>query len=682
MTIKKKIVKKNKKKMVEVEVNNKKIVVEEGWPLIEVCRMAGIEIPRFCYHESLGIAGNCRMCLVEVERSLKPVASCAMPVADGMKIHTDSLLVKKAREGVMEFLLANHPLDCPICDQGGECDLQDQAMVFGNDRGRYYENKRAVENKDFGPLVKTVMTRCIHCTRCVRFMAEVAGTNELGTMGRGNEVEIGGYIEKKLTSEISGNVIDLCPVGALTAKPHAFQARPWELRSIESVDVFDSLGANIYLEIRGNDLMRITPLVNDEVNQNWITDKTRFALDGVNKQRLVNPMIKQNGNLVPVSWEESFKRIAMLLQGDVHLDVVVGNMVDLESLVMVRELVNSLGYGKINGQTNIQGKEKDVVCTNNYIFNTPLSRIEESDVCLIVGTNLRVELPLVAVRLRRSVNELGMKVYTVGGVGDYYFKTESLGTRKKTWYDILEGRHKFCVEYARAERPLLFLGEDLVTNKVFSHLGKYTNLKSENWDGRNAVHLGASNVGLYELGLVNYIEKSEKKENQKRVLYALDCDEIVLSRGEYDYIIYQGHHGDNLAEEADVILAGSVFLEKEGYYANVEGRWQKTESAITPRSTVRTDWSIIRGLVEYLVEYPENLYNSIREVRSRLYELCPRDNNKVGYGTLNFENSSEYVCLNDGIFSNKIDNFYMTDSVSRASKVMSLCTKTLRKENE
>lgn len=668
--------------MVEVEVNNRKVVVESGWPLIEVCRMAGVEIPRFCYHESLGIAGNCRMCLVEVQGAAKPVASCAMPVAAGMKIQTESLLVKKAREGIMEFLLANHPLDCPICDQGGECDLQDQAMVFGNDRGRFYEMKRAVEDKECGPLVKTVMTRCIHCTRCVRFMSEVAGTNELGTMGRGNSMEIGGYLPKKLRSEVSGNVIDLCPVGALTAKPHAFMVRPWELRSIESVDTLDSLGSNISVQIRGNEILRVLPVVNDEINQNWITDKTRFAVDGLRSQRLLNPMIRVNGVLVETSWEEAFRVLAYKIHSAGRsLDVVVGNLVELESIIVVKDLIASLGVGRITSQCNLDFVRGDMDLRKNYMFNTPLNRIEEADICLLVGTNIRVEMPLIAVRLRRAQKDKGLLIYTIGAAAEYFFEVWHLGSTGKVWLDFLEGRHLLCKKFQAALKPLVILGlEGMFStgssniNKIYNRLSVYKNLNKEGWDGRNVLQLGASNVGLLELGVGEYITRNEKG----KILYLLGADEVELRGNSYDLIVYQGHHGDVMAEVADIVLPGSAPMEKEGVYVNLEGRWQQSHYVVTPYGEVRTDWSILRCLTEYLVEYKGRLHGDLRSVRNRLYEVVPYEFNSRGYVTLDlYVEESSKLNINLGSYNSLVDNFYMTDSISRASKVMSLCTKEL-----
>jgi len=670
-------------KMVEVEVNNRKIVVEEGWPLIEVCREAGVEIPRFCYHESLGIAGNCRMCLVEVERSLKPVASCAMPVAAGMKIHTESLLVKKAREGIMEFLLANHPLDCPICDQGGECDLQDQAMVFGNDRGRFYEEKRAVVDKDCGPLVKTVMTRCIHCTRCVRFMSEVAGTNELGVMGRGNSMEIGGYLQSVLTSEVSGNVIDLCPVGALTSKPYAFKARPWELRAIESIDVFDSMGSHVRLEVRGNELLRVLPLVNDEINQNWITDKTRFAFDGLRYQRLTHPMVKVDGYLTESSWLKTVNRVVRLLHEDnSSLDVAVGNFVDMESMMLVRELINELGYGRISGQANVSAMDTD--CSKHYLCNTPLSRVEEGDVCLLVGINIRVELPLLAVRLRGAQREFGLELYRIGGVGEYYLDVATVGTTRETWLRVLEGRHWVCSKLASAEKPMVFLGgETLSTDGTLSLSPLLTELKrclhitSDDWDGRNVVYLGASHGALNELGIGSYVPQ-EGTENS--VLYALGADDLEIA-AKYKAVIYQGHHGDSTVEIADIVLPGTSYIEKEGTYVNLEGRWQETRMAVAPVGEMRNDWTILRVLLEKLVEYKCNFGDTVDAVRERLSEIAPaRKDAHNGSIEVNVEGLKGVYSL--GGFNNVVSNYYGADSISRASKIMRSSAERLNRKEK
>jgi NADH dehydrogenase (ubiquinone) Fe-S protein 1 len=452
---------------VEVFVNNKPVKIEAGAAIIQACEKAGVTIPRFCYHERLGIAGNCRMCLVEVGGP-KPVASCAMPIMPGMKIQTESPNVKKAREGVMEFLLANHPLDCPICDQGGECDLQDQSVRYGSDRSRFIEptGKRAVENKNFGPLVKTVMTRCIQCTRCVRFANEIAGANELGTSGRGNQMEIGTYVAQSISSEMSGNIIDLCPVGALTSKPYAFTTRPWELKKTESIDVLDAVGSNIRVDSRGPEIMRILPRLNDDINEEWISDKARFTYDGLRRQRLDTPLAKQGNEFVPISWPDALNKIANALrnaEGD-EIQGVAGQLADAESLVCLKDLVNKFDSDNliIESLKTIPSGLSDF--RSNYTFNRTIAGLEDADVLLLVGTNPRHEAPIINTRIRKSFLHNGLEIGLVGEKGNLNYKFDHVGTKSTDIEKILDGSHPFSKTFLKAKRPMIILGHSVLNN--------------------------------------------------------------------------------------------------------------------------------------------------------------------------------------------------------------------------
>src|SRR5690348_3102924 len=413
--------------MPKVTIDGQEIEVAPGTTILQACQQAGVEIPHFCYHERLMIAGNCRMCLVEVERSPKPVASCAMPVADGNVIHTQSPIAVKARRGVMEMLLINHPLDCPICDQGGECDLQDQAMAYGFDRGRFEENKRAVRDKDFGPLVATSMNRCIHCTRCIRFLTEIAGVEELGATGRGEAMEITTYIEKALGSELSGNIIDLCPVGALTSKPYSYVARPWELRKTESIDVLDAVGSNIRIDSRGAQILRVLPRLHEDVNEEWISDKTRFAIDGLVRRRLDRPYVRRNGKLVEAEWQEALDLVADRLNSvpGERIAAIAGDLCDAEAMFALKELLGGLGATSLDCRQN--GAKLDGACRASYLFNTTIAGIERADACLLIGTNPRWEAPLVNARLRKRYLGGGFHVAAIGPALDLTFPVEMLG---------------------------------------------------------------------------------------------------------------------------------------------------------------------------------------------------------------------------------------------------------------
>ena len=527
--------------MIKLIINNKEVSVPKNSTIMQACNAADVTIPRFCYHERLAVAGNCRMCLVEVEKAPKPVASCAMPALDGMVVHTDTPFVKKAREGVLEFLLANHPLDCPICDQGGECDLQDQTMIYGSDRSRQTDIKRAVEDKDCGPLIKTSMNRCIHCTRCVRFTKDIAGTQDLGVVGRGQEMEIGTYVKKAITSELSGNVIDLCPVGALTSKPYAFKARPWELKSVESVDVSDSLGSNIKIDAKGSDILRISPVVNEDINEEWISDKARFAFDGLKTQRLTTPLLNMGGQFKSITWEEGLsiaKKELTTINGR-GLKAVVGPTVDTETLVALKDLVNKLGSSDITSSSLPYNSNADF--RSNYILNKPLNNLAKADLCLLVGTNPRFEGSALNLKLKKAVDANNMVVATVGPAANLTYKTHHLGNNVNTLLKIAEGRHPFCQLLKEAKNPIILVGSSIFSRADSSSIiNIVNNLETFVPDlVVNTLQGDASSVGSLDLGLVS---SNTKSQIPAKVLYLVGADSISQELyTDSTFIIYQGH---------------------------------------------------------------------------------------------------------------------------------------------
>ncbi|KAK2856905.1 hypothetical protein Q5P01_005640 [Channa striata] len=621
--------------MVEVFVDGKPVEVEPGTTVLQACEKAGIQIPRFCYHERLSVAGNCRMCLVEIEKAPKPVAACAMPVMKGWNILINSEKTRKAREGVMEFLLANHPLDCPICDQGGECDLQDQSMQFGSDRSRFTEGKRAVEDKNIGPLIKTIMTRCIQCTRCVRFASEIAGVEDLGTTGRGNDLQIGTYVEKMFMSELSGNVIDVCPVGALTSKPYAFTARPWETRKTESIDVMDAVGSNIVVSTRGGEVMRVIPRLNEDVNEEWISDKTRFAYDGLKRQRLTQPMVKDNsGQLTPTSWEDALTRVAGALQGVQGGEVaaIAGGMADAEALVALKDLLNKLNSEHLCTEEVFPMAGAGTDLRSNYLLNSRIAGIEDCDLLLLIGTNPRYEAPLFNARIRKSWLHNELRVAVVGHSVDLSYTYDHLGEDTSALKELANGTHPFCQVLSAAKRPIVVVGssalqrEDgaaiLSTVSTIAQNARTSSGVEEGWKVLNVLHRVASQVAALDLGYKAGVDAIRK--NPPKILFLLGADAGCISRADLpkdSLIVYQGHHGDVGAPMADVILPGAAYTEKNATYVNTEGRSQHTRVAITAPGTAREDWMIIRALSELVgVTLP---YDTLDEVRLRLAEVSP-----------------------------------------------------------
>ncbi|KAH8888371.1 NADH-quinone oxidoreductase [Thozetella sp. PMI_491] len=679
---------------VELTIDGKKVSIEAGSALIQACEKAGVTVPRYCYHEKLMIAGNCRMCLVEVERAPKPVASCAWPVQPGMVVKTNSPLTHKAREGVMEFLLANHPLDCPICDQGGECDLQDQSMRYGADRGRFHEigGKRAVEDKNIGPLIKTSMNRCIHCTRCVRFANDIAGAPEFGSTGRGNDLQIGTYLEKTLDSELSGNVIDLCPVGALTSKPYAFRARPWELKKTESIDVLDGLGSNIRVDSRGLEVMRVVPRLNDDVNEEWINDKTRFACDGLKTQRLTIPLVRRSGKFEPASWEQALTEIAaahrgMAPQGN-EFKVIAGQLTEVESLVAMKDLANKLGSDNlaIDTPTGSQPIAHGIDVRSNYLFNSKIWGIESADAILLVGTNPRHEAAVLNARIRKQWLRSDLEIGLVGENFESTFEYEHLGADLAALKKALAG--PFGKKLQAAKNPMIIVGSgvtDHVDAKAFYELvGGFVeknaaNFLTEEWNGYNVLQRDASRAGAFEVGFVT--PSAEVAETKPKFVWLLGADEFNEADVPKDaFIVYQGHHGDKGAQIADIVLPGAAYTEKAGTYVNTEGRVQMTRAATSLPGAARTDWKIIRAVSEFLgVPLP---YDDVAQLRDRMVEISPALGaydvvEPVALKTLSkvqLVDQNKAAKVTGEPLKKVIDNFYFTDVISRSSPTMARCS--------
>jgi len=671
--------------MPKVTIDGVEMEVPAGITVLQACELAGVEIPRFCYHDRLSIAGNCRMCLVEVKPGPpKPQASCALPVAENQIISTQTPTVQKARKGVMEFLLINHPLDCPICDQGGECDLQDQAMAYGFDRSRYHENKRAVPDKELGPLVKTSMNRCIHCTRCIRFATEVAGVEELGATGRGEGMEVTTYVEHALSTELAGNLVDLCPVGALTSKPYAFEARPWELTKTESVDVLDALGSNIRIDTRGAQVMRILPRLNDDVNEEWISDKTRHALDGLRHQRLDRPYVRSKGKLVEATWDEAFGAIAAKLNGmdGSKIAAIAGDQCDAESMVALKDLMTSLGSTSIDCRQD--GAKLDGP-RGSYIFNAGVRGIDQADAILLIGTNPRAEAPVLNARIRKRYLHGKCPIASIGAVEDLTYPVERLGAGPATLRELVDGKLGFFEKLKGAKHPLIVVGmgalarEDgaAVLAMAYELAGKL-NAVRDDWNGFAVLHTAASRVGGLDLGLVpgeggrdvaGILDGCQKKEIE--AVYLLAADEFDTTRLGKAFVIYQGHHGDAGAHRADVILPGAASTEKPGIYVNTEGRVQIGRRAGYPPGDAREDWAILRALSERLGKTLP--YDTLHQVRARLVAV-----NKV-FAAIDQQAPAAWGpfgkpgATTDAPFRSAVPNFYMTCPISRASKTMADC---------
>ncbi|MCH4094176.1 MAG: NADH-quinone oxidoreductase subunit NuoG [Acetobacter peroxydans] len=678
--------------MVRVIVDGIPVDVPPGSSALQACEAAGKEIPRFCYHERLSVAGNCRMCLVEVARAPKPVASCGFPVADGMEIFTDTQVVRRARRAVMEFLLINHPLDCPICDQGGECDLQDQAYGYGSGVSRYREDKRAVTDKDLGPLVKTVMTRCIQCTRCVRFSTEVAGTPELGLVSRGENAEITTYVEKALTSELSGNLIDVCPVGALTAKPSAFHARSWEYKKTDSIDVMDALGTNIQVHARGGEVMRIVPRVNDEVNEEWLSDKGRFSVDGLKKQRLDRPWVRVNGKLIAVPWKDALVALARRLDGvsGDRIGAIAGDLCDAESLCALKDLMTALG--SVNLDCRQDGAWYDTTRRAGYLFNSDLTGIDQADALLIVGSTPRHEAPVLNARIRKRFVDAGRGGFPVGIIGaprcDLTYDATVLGEGPETLTALLKGENPFADVLKNARRPMIILGHAALTRRdapaVYAacrKLAEATGVVTEDWNGFNILHTAAARVGALDLGFLpgaHGRSASSMVRGGVDVLWLLGADDVPVERIPADtFVVYQGHHGDAAAARADIILPGAAYTEKPGTYVNTAGRVQRAFRAVFAPGEAREDWRIIRAFSEVVAHTLP--YDTLEQLRDRLAAVNPvfgmtGANVAQIPGSAVAAEASETVTFDETPFRPVIRDYYQTNVISRASQTMAECS--------
>jgi NADH-quinone oxidoreductase subunit G len=677
-------------------IDGKLLEVEDGITLLQACEQAGVEIPRFCYHERLSIAGNCRMCLVEVQGSPKPVASCAMgvndlpPNRDGTPkiINTKTPMVKKAREGVMEFLLINHPLDCPICDQGGECDLQDQAMAYGVGGSRFDENKRAVEEKHLGPAIKTYMNRCIHCTRCVRFVTEVAGVEELGAIGRGEDMEITTYLERSVTSELSGNVNDLCPVGALTHRPWAFIYRPWELAKTESIDVMDAVGSNIRVDSRGREVLRILPRNNDAVNEEWVSDKTRYVADGLRTQRLDQPYIRKGGRLEPAGWDEALALVAGKLKAakPERIGAIAGDLCAAEEMFALKDLFARLGSKNIDCRQD-GAKLAPRLGRGSYLFTATIEGIEQADAILLVGTNPRIEAAVLNARIRKRWRQGGLRVGLIGEQADLTYPCEYLGAGTQTLKEIADGRHSFARVLSEAKRPLVVVGAGAVARvdgtAVLAAAAKVAMAASAGKEAAgaafNVLHAAASRVAGLDLGLVpgeggldapGMLAAAGK--GQLEVVYLLGADEIDMQALGKAFVVYQGSHGDAGAERADVVLPGAAYTEKSGTYVNTEGRAQMASKAVFPPGDAKEDWAILRALSPHVGH--KLPYDSLSSLRAAMYKAAPvlaRLDTIEPAGTSGLEAlAARGGALGSEPFVSPVRDFYLTNPIARASAVM------------
>ena len=672
--------------MPKLTINGTEIEVEAGTSVLQACEQLGIEVPRFCYHDKLSVAGNCRMCLVEIEKAPKPVASCAMPCSDGMVVHTDSPVVQKDRKSVMEMMLINHPLDCPICDQGGECDLQDQAVSYGYDRSRYTEEKRAVKDKDIGPLVRTVMTRCIQCTRCVRFVDEICGTPELGGINRGERMEIGTYVPRPLSSELSGNLIDICPVGALTSKPSAFTARPWEYRKTETIDVMDAIGCNIRVDARGNEVMRVLPRLNEDVNEEWINDKTRFAIDGLKRQRLDQPYVRVSGKLQPATWDEAFKVLAAKLKATsaMRSAALAGDLADCESMFALKCLMQSLGVSNMDCRQD--GADYDVSTRAAYIMNSGIAGIEKADAILLIGTNPRHEGTLVNARIRKRWLRGGCRVGLIGAAVDLGYPYQNLGASPSMIGDVMQERHPFAAILKNAKNPMLIIGagalarpDGAALHVAARELAEKFNMVRPDWNGFNVLQLAASRVGGLDLGFLPQTDGLGTRgilqacENGRMdLVWLLGADEIDTKRLGRAFVVYQGHHGDQGAHRADIVLPSAAYTEKSALYVNTEGRPQRTLQAVFPVGEAHDDWAIIRAFSEHLGKPLP--FDTLEGLRQKMFETAPVLENIDRLTKADWKPFGVKAELSAQAFVPAVENFYMTDPISRASLTMAKCT--------
>ena len=663
--------------MLKLKVNDIEVEVEEGLTVLQACEKAGAEIPRFCYHEKLSIAGNCRMCLVEMEKSPKPIASCAMPAADGMVIKTNTPKIEKSRKGVMEFLLANHPLDCPVCDQGGECDLQDQSMFYGIDKSRFKENKRAVPDKNMGPLIKTQMTRCIHCTRCVRFATEVAGVPELGAIGRGEDMQITTYLEQSVQSELSGNVIDLCPVGALTSKPYVFEARPWELKKTETIDVMDAVGSNIRVDTYDWEVKRVLPIINEDINEEWISDKTRYACDGLLNQRLDTPYIKYNNKFEKASWNEVYNIIKSKVENTDKEKICgfVGDLTNMETSFIFKEFlertINTKKYDFRPKKRFIDNSKRE-----NYLFNSTINGIEEADLILLIGTNPRFEATMLNARIRKAFIKNNTKIVSLNNIGELTYEYQSLDGKTKTIKDIIDNNHKITGEIINSKNPMIILGESFQklksANYLFNSLKEFlskNNKFTQDWNPLNLLSVDASTVGNLDLDLIDNSNTilDDLNKNKFEIIFLAGQDNLDFKKKD-EFIIYQGSHGDRGAEIADIILPGAAFTEQSGHYTNLEGKIQKAYKASYPPGDAKEDWQIINDLAEIMNK--RKLFNDKDELESSMFNYLKIKQEQLT-SDINYKKS-------DNNFVNEILNiefkdYYFSNVIARSSKTMIEC---------
>jgi NADH-quinone oxidoreductase subunit G len=680
--------------MAKIVIDGNEIEVPDHYTLLQACEAAGAEVPRFCFHERLSIAGNCRMCLVEVKGGPpKPQASCAVGVRDCRpgpngeppEVLTKSPMVKKAREGVMEFLLINHPLDCPICDQGGECDLQDQAMAYGINKDRFSENKRAVTDKYIGPLVRTKMTRCIHCTRCVRFTTEVAGISELGLLGRGEDAQIATYLENALTSELQGNVIDLCPVGALTSRPYQDSARPWELNKTESIDVMDAVGSNIRVDTRGREVMRIMPRLNELVNEEWISDKSRFIWDGLRTQRLDQPYIRKNGKLVAASWSDAFEAIKskLAVTKPAKIGAIAGDMASVEDMFALKSLMDLLGSK--NYDCREPGNILDPAAGRaSYLFNTTIDGIEDSDALLIVGADPRIEASILNARIRKRSKMGNYPIGVIGETSDLRYEYSSLGAGADIIRDLLSGKNKFAAKLKRAKKPMIIIGQGALNRSDsaallanVAELAVMVKAITKDWNGFNILHNAAARVGGLDIGFVPAKggQATAQIIKSSELTFLLGADELDMNALN-GFVVYIGTHGDKGAHRADVILPASTYTEKSGIYVNTEGRVQMGNRAAFAPGDAKEDWAIFRALSAVL----GNLlpFNSLAQLRvllfaefphlMRLGDVLPADSDEIS------ALAKKTGKLNKQPLKSSVDDFYLTNPITRASSVMAECS--------
>ena len=694
--------------MPQILINDIPVEVENGSTVLQACESIGIEIPVFCYHSRLSVAGNCRMCLVEMDKSPKPIASCSMPVSEGMSIRTNTPMIEKARKGVLELLLINHPLDCPICDQGGECDLQDITVSYGPSSSRYEMNKRAVTNKHMGPLIKTIMNRCIHCTRCVRFMNEVAGVQEMGGLYRGEKTEITTYLEKGIHSELSGNIIDICPVGALTNKPYSFHGRPWELTKTNSIDVMDAVGSNIRIDTSNRQVKRILPRLNEYVNEEWISDKTRFSYDGLTQQRLDRPYVRRDGKLVETTWETALIIVAQQLQSvqPTKIAALVGDLVDCESSMVLKDILDQMGV--VNYDCRQDGTCHDASNRTSYLFNSTISGIDQADFILLIGTDVRHEAPLINARIRKrylASGTNGLPSVTIASVGPKYDLTYPyfhLSDQAHVLKDILDGTHSLCSSLKESKRPMIILGQGALNRRDSYEILRLSQAIAEqyqminegtsgsnSWNGFNVLHTAAGRVGALDLGftpskggLDTHGILSGCQNGSIQVLFLSGVDEIPVNQYGEAFVIYMGHHGDVGAHRADVVLPGLAYTEKSATYVNTEGRPQQTNKAVAVPGIAQEDWLILIQLSQIMgLNLP---YHSLDGVRDRMAEVNHIFANLDSVTHTAWEKLVFKVpeTLSHLPFKSPIGNFYMTDPISRHSKIMGECVSELTEQQQ